>query len=96
MTKRRSTAVAALVALSAAFPAGASARTLGNTPAGGDETVGVATSESRQASASPGGGFAWGDAGIGAAATLLVAGVGAGLAGRGSGRRGRGLPVSGS
>lgn len=95
MTKRRSSSIAALVALSAAFPAGASARTLGNTPTGGGEIVGSAVSESPQAAASDGG-FAWGDAGIGAAATLLVTGVGAGFASRASGRRGRGLSVSGS
>lgn len=94
MTKRCSTATAALVALSAAFPAGACARSLGNAPTGSGETVGRAVSESRPAAS--GGGFAWGDAGVGAGATLLTAGLGVGFAGTARSRRGRRLTVSGS
>jgi hypothetical protein len=92
MTKLRSTGIAGLVALSAAFPAGAGARVLGNAPAGSGETVGIAVSGSQRAAAS-GGGFAWGDAGVDAGVTLLVAGLSVGFAGTARGRRGRRLPV---
>ena len=95
MTKRRSTAIAALLALSAAFPADVSARTLGNPPAGSREAIGIASAESRPAAASDGG-FAWGDAGVGAGAVLLAAGLGAGVASTAKGRRGRRLPAGSS
>lgn len=97
MTKRRNASIAAILALSVAFPAAASARTVGNAETGLGEPVGAALEEGRSP-ASSNGGFAWDDAGVGAGGALLVAGAAAGFAGtlRSRSKRGRRLSVGSS
>ncbi len=68
MTRRITTAVvSAAIAVSAFAPAGASARVAANPPIGATPAEALALP-----SPSAGGGFQWGDAGVGAAGALVL------------------------